>query len=173
LIQVNAIGCTVPSPVQECLSLPTKRENAMARLKTLLGLSVLASALLASGGAVAQTSCVITCPANVTLATAPGGSSVTYSYAVPTATSACGGVVQTAGLPPTGAKWYVGVTNNIWQAIAEPTQTCQFSVTVTATPAVAEPAAAIPALAPVALGLLAVLLAGGGGLAARRRSTRR
>ena len=77
----------------------------MARLKTLLGLSVLTSALLASGGAVAQTSCVITCPANVTLATAPGGSSVAYSYAVPTAT--CGGVVQTAGLPPTGAKWYV------------------------------------------------------------------
>ena len=143
----------------------------MACLRTLLGLSVLASVLLASGGAVAQTSCVITCPANVTLATAPGESSVAYSYALPTAT--CGGVVQTSGLPPTGAKWYVGVTNNGWQAINDAQATCSFTVTVTATPAVAEPAAAIPALAPVVLGLLAVLLAGGGGLAARRRSTRR
>jgi hypothetical protein len=173
LIQVKAIGCAAPAPVEECLSLPTKWENTMARLKTLLGLSVLASALLASGGAVAQTSCVITCPANVTLATAPGGSSVTYSYAVPTATSACGGVVQTAGLPPTDAKWYVGVTTNVWQAIAEPSQTCQFTVTVTSTPAEARPSEPIPALGPLALGLLAVALAGGGGLAARRRSTRR
>lgn len=142
----------------------------MARLKTLLGLSVLASVLLVSAGAAAQTSCVITCPANVTLATAPGESSVGYSYAVPTAT--CGGVVQTAGLPPTGAKWYVGVTTNVWQAINDAQATCSFTVTVTATPALAKPAAAIPALAPLALGLLAAALAGGGALAARRRSTR-
>ncbi len=145
----------------------------MARLKTLLGLSVVAATLLASGSVAAQTSCVINCPANVTLAKAPGESSVTYSYAVPTATPACGGVVQTAGLPPTGAKWYVGITTNAWQAIGEPSQTRLFTVTVTATPAVARPSEPIPLLGPLGLGLLAAALAGGGALAARRRSTRR
>ena len=143
----------------------------MARLKTLLGLSVLASALLASGGVAADGSCVITCPANVTLATAPGAPAVAYPYTV-TTSGTCGGVVQTSGLPP-GSSFPVGTTQNGWRAIDPPQQSCSFTVTVTATPTVARPAAAVPALAPVVLGLLAVLLAGGGGLAARRRSTRR
>jgi hypothetical protein len=147
------------------------RENTMARLKTLVRLSLLASALLASGGAAAQSSCVITCPANATLATAPGASAVAYPYTV-TTSGTCGGIVQLAGIPP-GGNFGVGTTTNVWRANDPPQPTCQFTVTVTATPAVAEPAAAIPALAPAALGLLAVFLAGGGGLAARRRSTRR
>jgi len=170
LIQVNAIGCAVPAPVQECLSLPTKRENTMARLKTLLGLLVLASALLARGGAVAQTSCVITCPANATVATAPGALEVAYPYTV-TTSGTCGGIVQLAGIPP-GGNFGVGTTTNVWRANDPPQPTCQFTVTVTATPAVARPSEPIPALGPLALGLLAVALAGGG-MTARRRSTRR
>ena len=142
----------------------------MARLKSLLGLSVLASALLASGGAAAQSSCVITCPANATLATAPGAPAVVFPYTV-TTSGTCGGIVQLAGLPP-GSSFPVGTTTNVWRANDPPQPTCQFTVTVTATPAVARPTEPIPALGPLALGLLAFALAGGGGLAARRRSTR-
>lgn len=139
--------------------------------KPLLRAMVAASALLASGGAVAQTSCVITCPANATLATAPGALEVAYPYTV-TTSGTCGGIVQTAGLPP-GSSFPVGTTTNVWRANDPPQPTCQFTVTVTATPAVAKPSEPIPLLGPLGLGLLAAALAGGGALAARRRSTRR
>lgn len=139
--------------------------------KPLLRAMVAASALLASGGAVAQTSCVITCPANAALATAPGALEVAYPYTV-TTSGTCGGIVQTAGLPP-GSSFPVGTTTNVWRANDPPQPTCQFTVTVTATPAVAKPSEPIPLLGPLGLGLLAAALAGGGALAARRRSTRR
>jgi hypothetical protein len=143
----------------------------MKHLKQLVSLTVAALALLASGSAAAQTMCVIACPANVTLATAPGEGKVYYSYSV-SSSGTCGGVVQTAGLP-SGAAFYPGTTTNAWRAIDEPSQTCQFTVTVTATPAVAKSAEPIPLLGPLGLGLLAAALAGGGAFAARRRSTRR
>lgn len=139
--------------------------------KPLLRAMVAASALLASGGAVAQTSCVITCPANAALATAPGALEVAYPYTV-TTSGTCGGIVQTAGLPP-GGSFPVGTTTNVWRANDPPQPTCQFTVTVTATPAVAKPSEPIPLLGPLGLGLLAAVLAGGGALASRRRSTRR
>jgi hypothetical protein len=124
-----------------------------------------------SGAAVADVACVITCPANVTLATAPGGQFVAYPYTV-TTSGFCGGIVQTSGIPP-GSNFSVGTTTNTWMAPDTPKQTCQFTVTVTATPAVARPSEPIPVLGPLGLGPLAAALAGGGALAARRRSTRR
>lgn len=128
----------------------------------LLGTCVLA----ASGGALADATCAITCPANQTLATAPGAQSVPFSYAV-TSTGNCGGLVQAAGLP-SGGSFAVGTTTNVWRAVDPPNQTCSFTVTVTATPAVITPPEPVPVLGPLALGLLAALLAGGGALAVRR-----
>jgi hypothetical protein len=142
----------------------------MKHLK-LVSATVAALALLASGGAAADGTCVITCPANTTLATAPGAPDVVLPYTV-TTTGTCGGVVQTSGLPP-GSNFPVGTTTNTWRANDPPQQSCQFNVTVTATPAVAKPIESIPLLGPLGLGLLAAALAGGGALAARRRSTRR
>lgn len=139
--------------------------------KPLLCSALAALALLASGGALAQVACTLTCPANVTLATAPGEAKVYYSYTV-SSSGTCGSVYQTAGIPSGGA-FYPGITTNVWQASSAPNPSCQFTVTVTATPAAARPSEPIPLLGPLGLGLLAAALAGGGALAARRRSTRR
>lgn len=128
------------------------------------------SAMIASGAVLADASCVLTCPANVTLATAPGAPTVVYPYTV-TSAGTCGNVLQLAGLPP-GSAFAVGTTTNVWGATDPPNQTCSFTVTVTATPAVIGPSEPIPALGPLALALLATGLAAGGGWAARRRSTR-
>jgi len=143
----------------------------MKLTKSLLCATVAALALLASGGAAADGTCVITCPANTTLATAPGAPAVLFPYTV-TTTGTCGGIVQTSGLPP-GSNFPVGTTTNTWRANDPPQQSCQFNVTVTATPAAVKPSESIPLLGPLGLGLLAAALAGGGALAARRRSTRR
>jgi hypothetical protein len=143
----------------------------MKPLKQLVSGTVAALVLLASGSAAADGTCVITCPANTTLATAPGAPAVVFPYTV-TTTGTCGGIVQTAGLPP-GSSFPVGTTTNVWRANDPPQQSCQFSVTVTATPAAARPSQPIPLLGPLGLGLLAAALAGGGALATRRRSTRR
>ena len=132
---------------------------------------ITALALVASGNAFADDTCVITCPANTTLATAPGAPAVVFPYTV-TTSGTCGGIVQTSGLPP-GSNFPVGTTTNTWRAIDPPQQSCQFNVTVTATPALARSAEPVPVVGPLALGLLAAALAGGGALAARRRSTKR
>ncbi len=123
-------------------------------------LCVSALALLA-GRADAQVVCTLTCPANITTATAPGAPSVVINYATPTITGACVGTtpVQTAGLPP-GSAFFVGTTTNAWSlGFNPPEATCQFNVTITATPAaVIAPAAPVPAMSAAVLGLLSALL---------------
>ncbi len=80
----------------------------------------------------ADNTCLIVCPANISLATAPGGETVPYCWTVNTL-GICGGVVQTAGLLP-GSNFPIGTTTNAFRALDPPNQTCLFTVTVTATP---------------------------------------
>jgi hypothetical protein len=127
----------------------------MSRLRAVVGLSLVSAALLFSSTVAADGSCVLTCPANISLPTAPGAPSVAYSWVVSTA-GTCGGVVQTAGIP-SGGSFFVGTTTNMFRAVDPPNQTCGFSVTVTATPAVAV-STPIPALDPAALAFLSLAL---------------
>jgi hypothetical protein len=137
----------------------------MSRLHAVVGLSLVSAALLFSSPVAADDSCVLTCPASVTVPTAPGAPSVPYSWIVSTA-GICGGVVQTSGIP-SGGSFFVGTTTNMFRAVDPPNQTCGFSVTVTATPAL-PPSTPVPALDPAVLVFLSLAL-GLVGLSAARR----
>jgi hypothetical protein len=127
----------------------------MSRLHAVVGSSLVSAVLLFSGTALADGSCVLTCPANVTVATAPGVDTAPYSWVVSTS-GTCGGVVQTSGIP-SGGSFAVGTTTNTFQAVDPPNQSCQFNITVTATPAL--PITPVPALDNSALGFLGLMLA--------------
>lgn len=137
----------------------------MPRLQAVAWLSLLSALLLFSNTATADGSCVLTCPANVTLATAPGVETAPFSWVVSTS-GTCGGVVQVSGIP-SGGSFAVGTTTNAFQALDPPNQSCLFTVTVTATPAL--PVTPVPALDPVTLGFISLVLAALGLHAARGR----
>lgn len=140
------------------------------RRPALLALFLLA--LAAAGSAGAQTPCTLTCPANITAATAPGAQTAIVNYPTPVASgSNCSGQpFQVAGLP-SGQPFPVGVTTNVWQVAVVgggAPVSCQFTVTVTATPAL--PATPVPMVGPGGVAALVVLLLGLGLLASRARS---
>lgn len=139
----------------------------MKRFKLLATTAFAVAMALAATNASADGTCVLTCPANVTLATAPGGSAVAFSYMV-SSTGNCGGIVQISGLP-SGSSFPVGTVTNGWQAVDPPQQTCFFNVEVIATPGSANPVS-VPAVGPLALALAAAAVAVGGVMARRRRN---
>jgi hypothetical protein len=142
---------------------------SMRSSTSLLAVPFLLAASALATPVAAQVGCTLICPANITVATPPGAQVVTVSYTTPVAqgTACTGSPIQTAGLPP-GAAFSIGVTTNVWSvavAGAAPV-TCQWTVTVTGTPAA-------PISVPTnTLGGLVALLAGlfGIGLFLRRRS---
>jgi uncharacterized membrane protein len=123
-----------------------------------------------SAGALAQTPCTLTCPANITVATPPGAGGVVINYPIPVASgSNCGGnIVQTAGLPP-GQVFPIGTTTNVWRVdvVGGVFTTCQFTVTVTGTPAL--PTTPVPAVGVGGIAALILLLLGLGLFARRSR----
>jgi hypothetical protein len=142
------------------------------RPHTIATLFCVSAIALLAGKANAQAACSLTCPANITAATAPGANNVVINFATPTPTGACMGTtpVQTAGLP-IGSAFPVGTTINAWSLGFNPSEaTCQFSVTITATPAVVGPSAPVPSVSATMLGLLGMLL-GVAGFAVLRRRT--
>lgn len=102
-----------------------------------VAMSITATPALADG------TCVLTCPANMTVASLPGGVAIPVNYTV-TSTGFCGSTAFTPGLPlgvyqtsglPTGSAFPVGTVYSAFRADDPPQQTCSFSVTVTDTPA--------------------------------------
>lgn len=136
-----------------------------------LAAAVVAATL--SAGALAQSMCTLTCPANMTLASLPGQqvtAPVNYTVPVPNGCSAST-ATQLAGMP-TGSPYYVGTTTNVWGALLMGGGTeasCQFTVTVTATPALPAVPTQVPVGGAAALGVLALLTAAGGARILRRR----
>ncbi len=131
-------------------------------------------AALLSAGAAAQTMCTLTCPANITIGSLPGqqvSAPINYTVPVPNgcvATTA----TQTAGIP-TGGQFAVGTTTNVFAALLQGGGTeasCQFTVTVTATPAAPVTPTQVPALTLASLAGLTLLIAAGGTALRRRRS---
>lgn len=144
----------------------------MRRPHTIATLFCVSAIALLAGKANAQAACSLTCPANITAATAPGADNVVINYATPTPTGACMGTtpVQTGGIP-TGGAFAVGTTTNVWSlGLSPPEATCQFTVTITATPAVVGLSAPVPTVSASMLGLLGMLL-GVAGFALLRRRT--
>lgn len=117
----------------------------------------------------AQSTCTLTCPANVSTSTPPGGDVAIIDYAFPIASAECtDATVQTAGLPP-GSGFPVGTTTNCFSAPGgSGNGTCCFNVTVAAT-------AALPRSAPIPAGrtstwwILAALTIAGAAIATTRR----
>ena len=140
------------------------------------GHRALAVALVSAGLCVvanAQTMCSLVCPANMTLASLPGQMNtgpVNYAAPVPngcTATAAS----QLADLPP-GSQFPVGTTTNVFGALRQgfPNEAqCQFTVTVTATPALPVAPTGVPVGGAAIVALLALLTAGFGVWARRAR----
>jgi hypothetical protein len=137
----------------------------MTRVHVASAVSVLACMMMFAGPATADGTCELTCPANVFVATAPGAESAPVSFQVLSA-GTCGSISQTSGIL-SGGSFFVGTTTNSFRANDSPNQTCSFTVTVTATPAVI-PAAAVPSLGASALGLLSLMLAAAGLFLTRR-----
>ena len=143
---------------------------------TRAGHRALAVALISVGlcaVASAQTMCSLVCPANMTLASLPGEMNtgpVNYAAPVPngcTATAA----TQTSGIPP-GGQFAVGTTTNVFVAMRPgfPNEaTCQFTVTVTATPALPVAPTGVPIGGGALVLLLAAMTAGFGVWFQRRR----
>lgn len=124
--------------------------------------------LVAAPAAFAQTACTLTCSANITIGTPPGGSEVVVTYPAPVASAGCSAApVQTAGLP-TGAAFPIGTTTNCFLALGPVASgTCCFQVTVTGTPL---PPVQVPTGTPAAWWTLALLMLAAGGFAATRWS---
>lgn len=127
-------------------------------------------AVAVSGGlsaiAAGQSMCSLTCPANLTLPSLPGQQTtgaVNYVAPVPVgcvATTA----TQTAGIPP-GGQFAVGTTTNVFVAMLQGGGTeasCQFTVTVAATPALPAAPTNVPVGGALLLGVLALVTAAGG-----------
>jgi len=108
----------------------------------------------------AQTMCSLTCPANMTLASLPGQQlSAPVNYAVPVPNGCVAmTATQTSGIPP-GGQFAVGTTTNVFVAGIPNEATCQFTVTVTATPALPVEATGVPVGGAAVIGLLALLAA--------------
>jgi hypothetical protein len=134
------------------------------RVSCLLGLAL----VFAAPAAFAQTACTLTCSANITTSTPPGGSQVVVTYPAPTTSAGCSGApVQTAGLP-SGAAFPIGQTTNCFSAPGPVANgTCCFNVTVTGTPL---QLVQVPTGTPAAWWTLAVLMLAAGGFAATRWS---
>jgi hypothetical protein len=126
--------------------------------------------LAAAPAAFAQTACSLTCSANITASTLPGGSDVVVTYPAPIASAGCSGApVQTAGLP-SGSAYPIGTTTNCFLAPGPVANgTCCFQVTVTGTPLQIQ-AVQVPTGTPAAWWTLAVLMLAAGGFAATRWS---
>jgi hypothetical protein len=129
-----------------------------------------------SAAADAQTMCSLVCPANLTLASLPGQlntGAVNYAVPVPNgcvATTA----TQAAGLP-TSSQFPVGTTTNVFVALRPgfPNEaSCQFTVTVTATPALPVAPTGVPVGGGALLALLALATAGVGVWFQRRKRAR-
>lgn len=137
----------------------------------------LAVAFVAAGlaaAADAQTMCSLVCPANMTVASLPGQMNtgpLNYTRPVPSGCSVSTST-QTAGIPP-GGQFAVGTTTNVFAALrmdASIETSCQFTVTVTATPALPVQATGVPVGGAAAIGLLALLAAAFGVKQLRQRS---
>ncbi|MBL8311078.1 MAG: hypothetical protein JNL19_11690 [Burkholderiales bacterium] len=134
--------------------------------------TVVAAALATALSAVvsAQSMCTLVCPANITVPSLPGqqvSAALNYTVPVPNgcvATSA----TQTAGIP-TGGQFAVGVTTNVFAAGIPPEASCQFTVTVTATPALPVPPTQVPVGGGALLAGLGLLTALGGAALLRRK----
>ena len=124
--------------------------------------------LVAAPAAFAQTACTLTCSADITASTVPGGDMVVINYAAPIASAGCSAApVQTAGLP-SGTGFPIGRTTNCFSASGPVANgTCCFQVTVTGTPL---PPVQVPTGTPGAWWTLALLLLAAGGFAATRWS---
>lgn len=147
-------------------------ETLMTTARISLWQSITAVALtLFTSAALAQAACTLSCPANVTIPTAPGGTEVTFNYSAPVPSNCTSSVVtQTAGLPPGGVNPFsVGQTTNCFGVGSAPTYeaTCCFNVTVTATPAL--PSTPVPMMNTATLLLLVFLIAGSALFLLRRR----
>lgn len=123
--------------------------------------------LIAAPAASAPPPCVLTCPANISASTPPGGAEAVVTYAAPVASPECSGApIQTAGLP-SGTGFPVGTTTNCFLASGQTgLGTCCFTVTVTAT--ALEPAIPVPSGRPSTWWALAALTLLAGGWAATR-----
>lgn len=119
-----------------------------------------------SAAASGQSMCTLTCPANMTLASLPGQQvtgAVNYTVPVPVgcfATTA----TQLAGIPA-GGQFAVGTTTNVFGALRQDASleaSCQFTVTVTATPALPAVPTNVPVGGGLLLGVLALVTALGG-----------
>lgn len=148
-------------------------ETLMTTARISLWQSITAVALtLFTSAALAQATCTLSCPANVTIPTAPGGTEVTFNYSAPVPSNCTSSVVtQTAGLLPGGVYPFpVGTTTNCFGVGTNPPgyeSTCCFNVTVTATPAL--PSTPVPMMNTATLLLLVFLIAGSALFLLRRR----
>ncbi|HPG61256.1 MAG TPA: HYR domain-containing protein [Casimicrobium sp.] len=124
----------------------------------------------------AQTMCSLVCPANMILASLPGQMNtgpVNYAAPVPNGCTALA-ATQTAGLPP-GSQFPVGTTTSVFGAMRPDFSyeaTCQFTVTVTATPALPVAPTGVPVGGGALVALLALVTAGFGVWFQRRSRAR-
>lgn len=93
---------------------------------------------------------------------------VSYPAPVASGSNCAGNLVQTCGLP-SGESFPIGTTTNCWRVdvTGGGFATCQFTVTVTGTPAL--PATPVPVVSGVGIAALLVLVLGAGLLARRAR----
>ncbi len=146
----------------------------MSRLLSSRAVAAGLVAVALSAGAAAQSMCVLTCPANINVGSLPGqqvSAPINYTVPVPNGCSTPT-AVQTSGIP-TGGQFAVGTTINSFAVLLMSGGTeasCQFSVTVTATPAAPVPPSQVPVMQGATLAGLAVLIAAGAAAWRRRRS---
>lgn len=93
--------------------------------KRWLKLAGFAIALMIPGVAIAQPTCTITCPANITTSTDPNQCGAVVTYPAPTTTGSCGTVTCS---PPSGSVFPKGTTSVACSTTAGPS--CSFNITV-------------------------------------------